>query len=154
MVRILLIYCFLSSAVGVSLSGSKAGKLVAWEKGLNLGLAHIRLEPYLRHTLLSPSTAASSTTNASGGDDDGGGSNNTGVRSESAMSSYKSLHNRCVGGRSEGMNDEDEGKGHRQLAPVLDLSIDAGGREESLYRVCPILPVWWTLVKRPTVPEE
>lgn len=140
-----------SSASGVSLSGSKAGKLVAWEPGLNLGLAHIRLEPYLKHTLLSPSTAAASTTNASGGDD---GCYNTGVRSESAMSSYKSLHYRCVGGRSEEENDKDEEKSHRQLAPVLDLSIDAGGREESLYRVCPILPVWWTRVKRPTVPEE
>jgi hypothetical protein len=37
---------------------------------------------------------------------------------------------------------------------LLDLSIDAGGREESLYRVCPILPMWWSRVARPLVPEE
>jgi folate-binding protein YgfZ len=131
------------SASGVSLSGSKVGKLVAWEPGLNLGLVHMRLEPYLRHTLPSTSTTSSS-------DADG-----SSVRSESSMAAYKSLHNRCVGGKATG---EEEGGGGggggSRSGLLLDLSIDAGGREESLYRVCPILPMWWSRVARPLVPEE
>ena len=132
-----------ASVSGVSLSGSKAGKLVAWLPGLNLGLVHMRLEPYLRHTLLSASVS---------GNNNGKNVNNgESVRTETALSAFKTLHNSCIG---DGESEESRSVTTTTTGQIIDLSIDAGGSHESLYRVCPILPIYWTSVFRPLVSEE
>ena len=127
------------SSGAAAVAGARVGRVVAWVPGLNLGLAHLRLDPTLRHTLpgaegeggagegeAGPAGAATAATAATAAPDDV-------PHSAAALAGYKALHARAA--RRE-----------------VDLSVPAA--DGSSYRLVPVLPLWWRLLPRAPAPEE